>query len=68
MEILEKAIYKSLRKVDISTRYSSTQHMVVLVDADEAGIEIVAQRIMTEFDKNNYYGEFTITYDFVAIS
>lgn len=68
MEILEKAIYKSLRKVDISTRYSSTQHMVVLVDADEAGIEIVARRIMTEFDKNNYYGEFTITYDFVAIS
>lgn len=68
MEILEKAIYKSLRKVDISTRYSSTQHMVVLVDADEAGIEIVAQRIMKEFDKNNYYGEFTIIYDFVAIS
>lgn len=68
MEMLESAIYHSLRKVDISTRYSSFQFMVVLVDADEQGIQIVAQRIQEEYEKLNYCGAFEIVYDFVEIS
>lgn len=67
MALLEEAIYKSLRKVDISTRYSSSQYMVVLVDAYEIGIEIVAKRIKKEFEKSNYVGNFEIVYDYVKI-
>ena len=67
MSVLEEVIYQSLRKVDISTRYSSSQHMVVLVDADEQGIEIVAKRIKDEFKKNNHTGNFEILYDFLGI-
>lgn len=67
MDVLEAAICKSLRKVDISTRYSSSQYMVVLVDADDEGIQIVAERIRSEFKKNNYYGNFEIVCDFVGI-
>lgn len=68
MAVLDKVIHNSLRRVDISTRYSSLQHMVVLVDTDEEGIEIVARRITREFQKSKSFCEFAITYDYVGIN
>lgn len=51
LEILEQAIYTSLRRADVSTRYSGKQVIVLLMDANEAGGDIVAKRIIDCFHK-----------------
>lgn len=50
LEKLDQSIFTSLRRVDISTRYSSTQMMVVLLDANPESAEQVINRIMDNFD------------------
>lgn len=55
LELLDKAILTSLRRVDISTRYSSYQTIVVLVDVDLENSERVVNRILDTF-KHIYIG------------
>ncbi len=50
MECMEKAIQQNIRKNDICTRYSSLQHLIILVEAEESYIPDILQRIFT-----NYY-------------
>ena len=55
LELLEKAIYASLRRSDVSTRYSSKQLIVILMDANEENGDMVAARILecfNEFSQN----------------
>ena len=54
LELLEKAIYTSLRRSDVSTRYSSKQLIVILMDADSDSGDMVAERII-----DNFYGLYT---------
>lgn len=51
LEMMERAIYTSLRRVDISTRYSSKQIIVILMDANAENGAMVAQRIIDCFGK-----------------
>jgi diguanylate cyclase (GGDEF)-like protein len=51
LELLEKAIYTSLRRVDVSTRYSSKQLVVILMDANSENAEKVACRIIETFER-----------------
>lgn len=51
LEMLDKAIYNSLRRVDVSTRYSSKQIIVLLMDANSENGDLVAQRIIGCFEK-----------------
>lgn len=51
LEMMERAIYTSLRRADISTRYSGKQIIVILMDADHENGTIVAQRIIDCFNK-----------------
>lgn len=50
---LERAIISSLRKADVTTRYSSCQYVVVLVDSDNANGMMVAERIVRNFNGIN---------------
>lgn len=63
MQYVEDAIIETVRKVDITTRYSSTQQLVMFMNLNEESIKGVIDRIMTEFyrmyDKNNV----VLTYD-----
>lgn len=52
LETLEKAIYTSLRRSDVSTRYSSKQIVVILMDTDEVNGSMIADRILDCFYKN----------------
>ncbi len=56
LELLEKAIYTSLRRSDVSTRYSSKQLIVILMDANEENGDMVAGRIIECFNRL-YTGE-----------
>lgn len=51
LEMMERAIYTSLRRADISTRYSGKQIIVILMDADPKNGAIVAERIIACFNK-----------------
>ncbi len=66
MELLESAVFASLRRVDVSTRYSSRQMIVILLDATEENGSIVANRIMDYFNRL-YTGELAFDYDIVKM-
>lgn len=51
LETLEKAIYISLRRSDVSTRYSSKQIMLILMDTNEENGDMVAARILKCFNE-----------------
>lgn len=51
MEALEEAIYNSLRRSDVSTRYSSKQMIVILMDTNTENGDMVANRILDSFNE-----------------
>lgn len=65
MESLEKSIFTCLRKVDVSTRYSSRQVMVILMDINEENSNQVARRILEHY-KNSYEGDLTFAFDIMG--
>ncbi len=65
-EMLEQAIYTSLRRVDVSTRYSGKQMIVILLDSNTENGKLVAQRIIDCF-RRIYKGEIHIDYDVVRM-
>ena len=68
LETLEKAICMSLRRSDVSTRYSSKQLIVILMDANEENGDMVAGRILKCF-KEIYTGRnIQIDYDIACMS
>lgn len=66
IELLECAVFTSLRRVDVSTRYSSRQIIVILFDANEENGNSVAERIM-ECYKKLYDGPLCFEYDIVKM-
>ncbi len=62
MELLEQSIYTSLRRSDISTRYSSRQMIVILMDANSDNGDMVAERVINDFNKVNNCDKVRIDY------
>lgn len=62
LELLEKAIYTSLRRVDVSTRYSSRQLVVILMDANAENAGKVSERIVETFEKLYTGGKIRMEY------
>lgn len=51
MTCMEKTIQASLRTVDVSTRFSSKQFIVILMNAKEEDVSIIMNRISKNFHK-----------------
>lgn len=66
VEMLDKAIFASLRRVDVSARYSSHQVIVVLFDAKENSGSMCAERILDCYSKL-YKGNIKFDYDIVKM-
>lgn len=49
MKCMEEAISTSLRGVDVGTRFSGTQYLVILVDTSRENIHVVTDRILKRF-------------------
>ena len=62
LEMLDKAIFTSLRRVDVSTRYSSKQTIVILMDANLENGDLVAKRIINCFEKLYIGKQFKLEY------
>lgn len=63
MKNLELAVASSLRMVDVGTRYSSIQYMVILLDSDLENGRKVADRVIKQFYKIFGGHNVTVTYD-----
>ena len=48
---MEQAIHEKIRKVDISTRYSSMQYLIILFETEESKIKDIMERIFTQYRK-----------------
>lgn len=65
--MLGDTINRSLRRVDICVRFSTTQFLVALIDTEKQYIEIVTDRIMQEFYRVYKGREYIVTYDIADI-
>ena len=62
LELLEKAVYSSLRRSDVSTRYSSKQLIVILMDASTESGDMISERIIDNFNTLYTRGKVQIEY------
>lgn len=63
MQCMEQSIIKSLRGVDVGTRYSSSQFLVILVGMERSDIHIVTDRIVQNYFKLYGKRDITVSYD-----
>lgn len=63
MQCMEQAIVKSLRGVDVGTRYSSSQFLVVLLGAEKSDLRIITDRIVQNYFKLYGKRDITLSYD-----
>ena len=63
MQCMEQAICKSLRGVDVGTRYSSSQFLVVLMGTEKQNIRVATDRIIQNYFKLYGDKDITLTYD-----
>lgn len=68
MQCMEQAIMKSLRGVDVGTRYSSFQFLVVLMGTEKDKIRIVTERIIQNYFKLYGNRDITISYDIANLN
>jgi len=67
MVCMEKTIQASLRAVDVCTRFSSEQFLVILTDAGKEDIETITKRIFDNFN-NLYKGKpLSLDYDIAEL-
>ena len=63
MQCMEQAICKSLRGVDVGTRYSSSQFLVVLMGTEKENVRVVTDRIIQNYFKLYGNKDITLTFD-----
>lgn len=67
LECMEKSIRENIRKIDICTRYSSLQHLIILMEADEKHIPEVLQRIFAKYYDNYNKNDFIPRYEYMKM-
>lgn len=65
---LGQSIVYSLRRADVAMEYSSTQYIVILMDASQENGKLVAGRILSEFSKRNGKTDISLHYDIQELS
>ena len=67
LESMEQAIRQKIRKVDVCTRYSSMQYLIILFEADETQIPKVMDRIFMQYYKQYDKSNFIPKYEYVPM-
>ncbi len=67
LKCMEHAIQQSIRSVDICTRYSSMQYLIILFEPDENCIPKIMNRIFTEYYKLYKKHNFIPGYEYLRI-
>ncbi len=67
VERLDQALYSTLRRGDVSTRYSGRQVLVILLDITEESCTTVVQRIAVNYEKMDPSGRIHLLYETVEL-
>ena len=68
LECIEKAIRQKIRRVDICTRYSSMQYLIILFEPIETEIPHIMDRIFMQYRQQCDNTDFRPTYEYLAIA
>lgn len=64
---MEQAIKQTLRNVDVTTRFSNQQFLVILVNAERSNVQMIIKRIFNQFYKLYPYDDMEANYDIADI-
>ncbi len=67
LECMEKAIRQRIRKVDICTRYSAMQYLIILFEPEESQIPKVMERIFIQYYKMYEKNDFKPGYEYIPM-
>lgn len=67
LECMEMAIRSNIRNVDVCTRYSSMQYLLILMEAGEDNIPLVIERIFNQYYKVYSENDFCPRYEYMAM-
>jgi diguanylate cyclase (GGDEF)-like protein len=65
MYYMEQAIRQTVRSVDVLTRYSRQQYLIIMLDTDDVGVKTAVDRIFRSFFKMSGVGIFSPSYTVV---
>ena len=65
---MERAIRQAIRKVDICTRYSAMQYLIILFEPEESQIPKVMERIFMQYYHLYEKGDFKPDYEYILMS
>ena len=68
LECIEKAIRQKIRRVDICTRYSSMQYLIILFEPIEPEIPHIMDRIFMQYRQQCDNTDFRPTYEYLVIA
>ena len=67
LEHLEQAIRQKIRRVDICTRYSAMQYLIILFEPIETQIPNIMERIFLQYYRQSNSQDFQPTYDYIVM-
>ncbi len=67
LQSLEKAIVNSLRRNDVSTRYSSSQLLVILTDSKAEFVDTIIQRILDNYEAMQLNHQYEVVTECMSI-
>ena len=67
LECMEHVISKKIRSVDVCTRYSSMQYLIILFEAEESKIKDIMERIFTQYRKEYKGTSLLPKYEYISM-
>lgn len=68
LECMEQSIRQKIRRVDICTRYSSMQYLIILFEPIESQIPNIMDRIFMQYYKQYHSADFQPSYEYLVIA
>ena len=68
LECMEQAIRQKIRKVDVCTRYSSMQYLIILFEPDEETIPNIMERIFGQYREQCGKKNLLLNYDYMSMT
>ena len=67
LECMEHVISKKIRSVDVCTRYSSMQYLIILFETEESKIKDIMERIFTQYRKEYKGTSLLPKYEYISM-
>ena len=68
MYCMRESIKDALRNTDVSTRFSSEQFLIILLNATEVDVNVILKRIHEKFDKEYRRNAVNVSYDIADLN